>query len=99
MLGMGETREEILETMDDLREAGTELLSIGQYLQPSPDHYSLQRFVSPNEFEELKKIAVGKGFLFCQSGPFVRSSYKAGEFFFLNPGQKNGLSTKKSHKS
>lgn len=81
MLGMGETKKEVLEALKDLRTAGVELLSLGQYLQPSPRHYPVKEFVSPEEFAGLKKTALENGFLFCQSGPFVRSSYKAGEFF------------------
>ena len=81
MLGLGEQKEEVLQAMDDLLDAGTQLLSLGQYLQPSLRHFPLQRFVHPAEFGEFQKTALQKGFLFCQAGPFVRSSYKAGEFF------------------
>ncbi len=84
MLGMGETKEEVLQTMDDLREAEVDILYLGQYLQPSPKQLFVQRFVTPKEFGEFKKIALQKGFLHCQSGPFVRSSYRAGEFFLKN---------------
>jgi lipoic acid synthetase len=89
MLGMGEEKTEVLEAMDDLREAGVEILSLGQYLQPSPNHYPLDRYVSPTEFGEFKQTALEKGFLFCQAGPFVRSSYKAGEFFVQSQLAKN----------
>ncbi|MBU0635715.1 lipoyl synthase [Candidatus Micrarchaeota archaeon] len=91
MLGMGETKAEILKTMEDLRNAGVELLSLGQYLQPAPDHYPVHRFVNPNEFAELKSEALKKGFLYCQSGPFVRSSFKAGDFFRSNGTVSNSL--------
>ena len=81
MLGMGENNEEILEAMEDLRKTKVDLLSLGQYLQPSPNHYPVHRFVTPTEFVEMKSEALKKGFLYCQSGPLVRSSFKAGDFF------------------
>lgn len=81
MLGLGEEKNEVLQTLDDLHSAGVQLLSLGQYLQPSPKHLSVSRFVSPQEFDSYKTAALEKNFLFCQSGPLVRSSYKAGEFF------------------
>lgn len=81
MLGLGETKEEVLQAMDDLRDVKGDILYLGQYLQPSPKQLLVQRFVTPQEFGEFKKIALQKGFLHCQSGPFVRSSYRAGEFF------------------
>lgn len=90
MLGMGEEKEEVLKAMDDLLKNGVQLLSLGQYLQPSEKHYPLNRYVSPNEFDEFKQIALQKGFLFCQAGPFVRSSYKAGEFFIKKELEKVG---------
>ncbi|MDE7160568.1 MAG: lipoyl synthase [Muribaculaceae bacterium] len=77
MLGLGETREEILETMDDLREAGCEVMTIGQYLQPTRDHYPLQEYVTPETFEEYRLIGVQKGFRHIESAPMVRSSYHA----------------------
>ncbi|MFH0954750.1 MAG: lipoyl synthase [Candidatus Micrarchaeota archaeon] len=84
MLGMGETKEEVLEAMDDLRNAKVDIMYLGQYLQPSQKQLSVQRFVTPKEFEEFKQAALEKGFLACQSGPFVRSSYRAAEFFLKN---------------
>lgn len=77
MLGLGETREEILETMDDLRAAGCEVMTIGQYLQPTKEHYPLQEYVTPETFEEYRLIGVGKGFRHIESAPMVRSSYHA----------------------
>lgn len=77
MLGLGETREEILETMDDLREAGCEVMTIGQYLQPTRSHYPLQEYVTPETFEEYRIIGKKKGFRHIESAPMVRSSYHA----------------------
>lgn len=77
MLGLGEKREEILKVMDDLLEADCEVLTIGQYLQPSPKHLEVQEYVSDNVYEELKKAALDKGFIYVAAGRFVRSSYNA----------------------
>lgn len=77
MLGLGETEEEILETMDDLLNAGCEVFTIGQYLQPTKTHYPVQDYITPEKFEEYKNIGLKKGFLFVESGPMVRSSYHA----------------------
>ncbi|MBS3062027.1 MAG: lipoyl synthase [Candidatus Diapherotrites archaeon] len=82
MLGLGEKTKEVEETFDDLLHNKVSFLSLGQYLAPSQNHLPVFRFVPPAEFSELKSKAISKGFLFCQSGPLVRSSYKAGEFFF-----------------
>lgn len=82
MLGLGETDEEIRECMADLRAHGVDILTLGQYLQPTPKHLPVQRFVSPEQFKEWREIAENEfGFLYCASGPLVRSSYRAGEFF------------------
>ncbi|MEM0200832.1 MAG: lipoyl synthase [Candidatus Micrarchaeaceae archaeon] len=81
MLGMGETSNEILETMEDLRNNKVDFLAMGQYLRPSQFHTEVKEYVTPEKFSYFKKIAEEKGFLFVASGPFVRSSYKAGEFF------------------
>ena len=77
MLGLGETEEEILETMDDLRAVGVEILTMGQYLQPTPKHLPVAEFITPEKFEEYREIALSKGFRFVESGPLVRSSYHA----------------------
>ena len=81
MLGLGETRDEVLQVMDDLIEANVDFLTIGQYLQPSVKHYPLDRYVHPEEFAELKSIALLKGFLIVASSPLTRSSYHADEDF------------------
>ena len=77
MLGLGETRKEIIETLHDLRENEVDVVTIGQYLQPSKKHLPVQRFVNPNEFEEYKSIALELGFRHVESSALVRSSYKA----------------------
>ncbi|MBT8369875.1 MAG: lipoyl synthase [Deltaproteobacteria bacterium] len=78
MLGLGETRDEILAVMEDLRKAGCKLLTLGQYLAPSERHHPVVRFVTPPEFEDFKSEAQKRGFLGVASSPFVRSSYRAG---------------------
>lgn len=77
MLGLGETREEILQTMDDLLEAGCRVMTIGQYLQPSRNHYAVREYIHPDIFEEYGEIGKKKGFRHIESGPMVRSSYHA----------------------
>ncbi len=81
MVGLGEKKEEILQVMDDLRSANVDFLTIGQYLQPSPKHHPLNRYYNPDEFKELKNIALLKGFLLVASSPLTRSSYHADEDF------------------
>ena len=81
MVGLGETKEEIVQVMDDLRSAEVDFITIGQYLQPSPKHYPLDRYYHPNEFKELEIIAKTKGFLLVSSSPLTRSSYHADEDF------------------
>jgi lipoic acid synthetase len=77
MLGLGETRDELLDTLADLRDVGCDLLTLGQYLQPSPEHLPVVRYVPPAEFDELGEAARRLGFAQVASGPFVRSSYHA----------------------
>jgi lipoic acid synthetase len=79
MLGLGETREEILKVLDDLRATGCDLVTLGQYLAPSPDHHPIIRYVTPEEFEEFRSQALARGFKGVASAPLVRSSYQAGE--------------------
>jgi len=81
MLGLGETRDELLEVFADLRAAGCDILTIGQYLAPSPRHHRVMRFVPPEEFDEIRDQALGLGFSAVAAGPFVRSSYHAEEVF------------------
>jgi len=81
MLGLGEEKDEVIQVMDDLRMANVDFLTIGQYLQPSVKHFPLNRYVHPDEFIELKNIALSKGFLLVSSSPLTRSSYHADEDF------------------
>ncbi len=81
MVGLGETREEIHQVMDDLRAANVDFLTIGQYLRPTPKHHAVERFVHPDEFAAYATMARGKGFLMVAASPLTRSSYHAGEDF------------------
>jgi len=81
MVGLGETRDEILQVMDDLRSADVDFLTIGQYLQPTRKHHPIARFVTPDEFDAFRAIAAAKGFLIVASSPLTRSSHHAGEDF------------------
>ena len=81
MVGLGEDKGEVYQVMDDLRAANVDFMTIGQYLQPTPKHHVLDRFVTPAEFEDYAKMARGKGFLMVSSSPLTRSSYHAGDDF------------------
>jgi len=81
ILGMGEERDEIIQALHDLHDAGTDIITITQYLRPSPRHHPVERWVKPQEFVELAEIAEGIGFLGVLSGPLVRSSYRAGRLW------------------
>lgn len=81
MLGLGETEEEVLSALRNLRSAGTDFVAIGQYLRPAPRNTDVKEYVAPEVFDRLKEKALAMGFLYAASGPFVRSSYKAGEYF------------------
>ncbi|TCM81523.1 lipoyl synthase [Rhodovulum steppense] len=81
MVGLGETRQAVLQVMDDLRAADVDFLTIGQYLQPTPKHHAVDRFVTPEEFAAYERAAYGKGFLMVSASPLTRSSYHAGEDF------------------
>ena len=94
MVGLGETKDEILQVMDDLISADVDFLTIGQYLQPSPKHFPLVRYYHPDEFNELEQKAKAKGFLLVSSSPMTRSSYHADEDFKVL--QKNRLRTNAS---
>ena len=79
MLGLGETRDEIIESMERLRQVDVEILTLGQYLRPSPNHAPVREFIEPDAFAELAEIGRSMGFADVAAGPLVRSSYKAGE--------------------
>lgn len=84
MLGLGETDDEILRTMEQLRENGVDCLTLGQYMQPTKRHLKVNEYVTPEKFDYWKQMGDKLGFLYTASGPLVRSSYKAGEFFITN---------------
>ena len=78
MVGLGETTEELLQTFRDIAETGCDILTVGQYLSPTPRHIPIERYYSPEEFDQLKSKAIGMGFRYVEAGPLVRSSYHAG---------------------
>merc|ERR1711977_476882 len=84
MGGLGESFDEVVETMRDLRANDVDVVTIGQYLQPTKKHRKMKRYVTPEEFDRWTEIAKEMGFLYVASGPMVRSSYKAGELFLEN---------------
>jgi lipoic acid synthetase len=84
MLGLGETDEEVRQTMQDVREAGVDVITFGQYLRPTIGHLAVKAYVTPEKFDEYKAQAQVLGFKYVASGPLVRSSYKAGELFIHN---------------
>ncbi|KAJ3389495.1 hypothetical protein HDU92_000992 [Lobulomyces angularis] len=84
MLGLGETDEEVLQTMKDLREIDVDVLTFGQYMRPSKRHMKVEEYVNPEKFDHFKNVAESLGFKYVASGPLVRSSYKAGEFYISN---------------
>ena len=85
MLGLGETEDEVLNLIQDLREVGCDFLTIGQYLQPRPDRLPVVRFIPPEDFDKFKKLGEEMGFKSIASGPFIRSSFHASEMFEVNP--------------
>ncbi|WKZ64929.1 MAG: lipoyl synthase [Flavobacteriales bacterium] len=82
MLGLGESEQEVLEAMDDLRSVGVDILTLGQYLQPTKEHLPVAEFVHPDRFARFKEIGLAKGFRYVESGPLVRSSYHAEKHMF-----------------
>ena len=84
MLGLGEKDDEVIQTMEDLKEADVDIITFGQYLKPKTKRLKVEKFVTPEKFKYFKKVAQDMGFLYCASGPFIRSSYRAGELFLKN---------------
>jgi lipoic acid synthetase len=80
MLGLGETRNEVIDTLGDLRDAGVSAVTIGQYLRPTMNHLPVMEYVHPDMFAQYERIGMEMGFLFVASGPFIRSSYNAIDF-------------------
>lgn len=95
MLGLGETKEEVIQTMQDLVESGVDVITLGQYLQPTPKHLAVQRFVHPDEFAELREKGYELGFDYVESGPLVRSSYHSERHVFPGLGRKEWEMAKK----
>jgi lipoyl synthase len=81
MLGLGETRNEVMQVMDDMRSADVDFITLGQYLQPTRKHHAVARFAPPDEFDSYRTIALAKGFAYVASSPLTRSSHHAGEDF------------------
>jgi len=81
MVGLGENKQSVVQIMDDMRAADIDFLTIGQYLQPTPKHHAVDRFVTPDEFKVYEKTAYNKGFLMVSASPLTRSSYHAGDDF------------------
>ncbi len=97
MVGMGETRIEVSQLMDDLRAAKVDFLTIGQYLQPTPKHFPVKEFIAPETFEHYKKLALGKGFLLVSSTPLTRSSFHADDdFLLLKEARRKALNAQKN---
>ena len=94
MLGLGEVKEEVVQTMQDLRDSQVDVITIGQYLQPSKKHLQVQRFVHPDEFKELRKIGYQMGFDYVESGPLVRSSYHSEKHVIAGWGKNKWLQEK-----
>lgn len=80
-MGLGETREDVLQVMDDMRVADIDFITIGQYLQPTRKHHPIDRFVTPAQFATFETVAYAKGFLMVSASPLTRSSHHAGEYF------------------
>jgi lipoic acid synthetase len=99
MVGIGETDDEVIEALRDLRGAGVDIVTLGQYLRPTPKHHEVMRYVTPEMFAEYERQALAMGFLYAASGPLVRSSYKAAEVFLrslLEPGKPSAGASEKS---
>ena len=92
MVGCGETSEEVVQTMKDLRDVGVHFLTIGQYVRPTKGHLPVDNYISPQQFLEFETIGKELGFAYVASGPLIRSSYKAGEFFIKEYLQRRELS-------
>ncbi|MEP7251042.1 MAG: lipoyl synthase [Ginsengibacter sp.] len=94
MLGLGEAKEEVIQTMQDLRDSDVDVITIGQYLQPTKKHLSVQRFIHPDEFAEFREIGYGMGFDYVESGPLVRSSYHSDKHVIQGWGREKWLTEK-----
>ncbi len=97
MLGLGEKEEEVIQTLKDLRQVGCDVVTFGQYLQPTTKHLKVQEFITPEKFKEWQTLAESMGFLYVASGPLVRSSYRAGEFFMEGIIKKSRVQNSQNH--
>ncbi|MDB5277051.1 MAG: lipA [Ferruginibacter sp.] len=97
MLGLGEVKEEVVQTMQDLRDSEVDVITIGQYLQPSKKHLQVQRFIHPDEFKELREIGYEMGFDYVESGPLVRSSYHSDKHVIAGWGRNKWIEEKNSN--
>ena len=95
MLGLGETDEEVIQTMKDLRAIDVDVVTFGQYLRPTEAHLSVVEYVTPEKFDHFRKVGEDLGFKYVASGPMVRSSYKAGEFFLEHMIKKERLESER----
>ena len=95
MLGLGETDEEVIQTMKDLRAIDVDVVTFGQYLRPTEAHLSVVEYVTPEKFDHFRKVGENLGFKYVASGPMVRSSYKAGEFFLEHMIKKERLESER----
>ena len=95
MLGLGETDDEIFQTLKDLRQIGVDCVTLGQYMQPTKRHLKVAEYVTPEKFEYWEKVGNQLGFIYTASGPLVRSSYRAGEYFLQNVLSKRKNSSEK----
>ena len=96
MVGLGETKEEVMQVMDDMRSAGVDFITIGQYLQPTRKHAAVERFVTPEEFQAYEAIARAKGFLMVSASPLTRSSHHAGDDFAKLRAARQALDSRKA---
>jgi lipoyl synthase len=94
MLGLGEAKEEVMQTMNDLRESDVDVITVGQYLQPTKQHLPVHRFVHPDEFSEFREIGYQLGFDYVESGPLVRSSYHSDKHVLKGWGREKWLKEK-----
>jgi lipoic acid synthetase len=94
MLGLGEAKEEVIQSMEDLRASGLDVLTLGQYLQPTRKHLPVHRFVHPDEFAELREIGYNLGFDYVESGPLVRSSYHSERHVIAGYGRQKWMAEK-----
>jgi len=97
MLGVGENEDQVMDALRELRKVDVDVVTFGQYMRPTKRHMKVDRYVEPVEFDRWKQIAEDMGFLYVASGPLVRSSYKAGEYFIENVLRNKGTEKRSQH--